>query len=314
MVKRIFYFGLVLVIGITITFVACSDENNVNNEQNVENTKILNARQQSFDQTIAKIKEMYPINGVVESRSNQINVSSLLTCGPESDPSVNCANVPTIPITLPVTGTGTVYHPSLPPMDCGFNIRMNVKFCQSANQINSVVIFQDFQLLGFINPISQSCLAWFQAWGPLTDAEKNQVFRDLQADFQSAFEKQFMELWASNPNNKFATCPPNGASCSGQYNAIHAKYYKASCSKVCLVFEKECEDPWFFLCRKEIPCYSDGCCKKETTYCLNTTTNQVEVCHQAYYFQGACTTPVQNAPCLVELESCTTDPKCPKKG
>jgi hypothetical protein len=313
MVKRIFYFSLILVFGIAITFVACSDENNVKNEQNDLNSDLLSARQKGFDRTLAKIKEMYPENAQVETRSNQVNVSSLMTCGPESDPSVNCANVPTIPITLPVAGTGTVYHPSLPPMDCGFNIRMNVKFCQSSNpnQINSVVIFQDFQLLGFINPVSQACFAWLQAWSNLTNDERNQVFRDLQADYQSAFEMQFMELWASDPNNNFADCDDP---CSGQYNAIHAKYYQASCSKICLVFERECEDPWFFLCRKEIPCYSDGCCKKETTYCLNTTTHEVEVCHQAYYLQGECRTPVENAPCVVELESCTTDPKCPKKG
>ena len=267
------------------------------------------ARQQAFDETIERINKLYNQKQSIELRSDQNLVSRLTECGPENDIHIDCPDLDPINITLPVTGTGTVYHPSLPPMDCGFNISMDIMFCQSVGTTNSVVIFENFNLESFINPISDECYEWLVEWSNLTLEEKNQVFRDLQADFQSAYEKMFMELWASSPYNEFENCPTDGSSCDLANHAVQANYYKASCTKVCLVFERECEDPWGFLCRKEIPCYSDGCCKRERTYCLNSETEEVEICHEAFYV-SACTTPVEKDPCVVELEECSDYPHC----
>lgn len=311
MVKRIFYFSLILVFGIAITFVACSDENNVKNEQNELNADFLSARQKSFNQTIAKIQQMYPENAKLESRSDQVNYSSLLTCGADNDQSVNCVGATTFTITLPIPGNNKIYHPSLPPFECDFSVTMDIKFCQSSNANNSVAIFSNFNYT-FASPISQSCWNWLLAWSQLPLQTRLEIRTQIEDDLEPQFETAFMTLWASDPNNNFSPCPPNNMPCPLDYHAVKANYYKASCTKTCYVYARDCEDPYGFLCIKDIPCYSDGCCKKETTYCLNTDTKEVEVCHEAFYLLGSCTTPVQNTPCVLELKPCTTTPDCPK--
>ena len=51
MVKRIFFISAILVFGIAITFVVCSDENNVKTSKMDLNSDLLSARQKGFDRT-----------------------------------------------------------------------------------------------------------------------------------------------------------------------------------------------------------------------------------------------------------------------
>lgn len=313
MVKRIFNFGLILIIGIGITFLACSDENILKNEQVVlSEDEIIEARQKSFENTVAKIKENYYQENEVETRADQVNVSAMLTCDESSDVNVNCVGATTFTITLPISGNNKIYHPSLPPFPCGYNVTMDIKFCQSAGSTNSVAIFSNFQY-SFSSPISSACWSWLIAWSALPLNDRLAIRSQIEDDLQPQFEFDFMSLWASNPNNEFSPCPANNQPCGIADHAIKAQYYKASCSKTCYVYARDCEEYYGFLCIKDIPCYSDGCCKRETTYCLNSITQQVEVCHEAYYLQGECTTLLPNAPCVLQLAPCQSTPNCPKK-
>ncbi|MCZ2101608.1 MAG: hypothetical protein LC107_08740 [Chitinophagales bacterium] len=317
MKKYVFFFSILLS-GITFTYIGCSDDATTKVDNTAITDDVIEARQKSFYETIAKIREMYPQDNTTELRNPTIPTNG--ECGPDGDPTVNCPPAASLLITMVVPATGTVYHPLLPPMGCDLKIRMKLRFCTSANPMpppptNSVIIFEDFEILGYVNPLSSPCLSWgLSLYYNLTSAEQNDVFRAFLDDYQAAFEYQFMSLWAASHLNEFKKCPPENAPCPLSGHAVQAKYYRASCSKVCLVFETECTDPWYFLCRKTVPCYTDGCCKKETTYCLNGSTNEVEVCHQAYYLLGSCTKPASGEDCVIELEECSDIPRCPQEG
>lgn len=310
--KKNFYLSLVVLLCSTIIvgIVSCSQEESIDSENN---TQITDSKLLSFNWTVAKIKRLYPEYQKNDSGNAELKTRSSKTCGPESDPSVDCGSVPPIQITLPIAGTGTIYHPSLPPMDCTLEISMDILFCTNSNYNNSTVIFSNLEIESLVSPLSNACTNWLNAWASLSQSDANAVYKELLKDYQAAFELEFMTIWASNPNNEFDKCPTDDKPCELSNNAVQAKYYKASCTKVCAVFEKECDDPWFFLCRKEVPCYSDGCCKKETTYCLDSATGDVKVCHNAYYLQGRCTNPVESN-CVVELEPCSDVPYCPSEG
>lgn len=312
--KKIFISALILLIGITFTFNACNEEVKIYKQeiQDLNNDRSL---QSDIEATISKIKEMYPDLYSDKTESRNLVLMPQMECGRSSDPTVNCVGATTITVTLPILTSGKVYHPSLPPIYCTFIVSMDITFCQSSNPFsvpNTVLIFENFTISTFI--YSPPCLDWFNAWVVIPEPTRSNIVRDLTNDLQEDFQKNFIDVWVSSSLNQYDYCPEGNERCSLLKQLIHAKYYQASCSKMCLVFEVECADPYGFLCRKEIPCYTDGCCKKETAYCLNPTTNKVEVCHQAYYLMGACTNPVASDPCIIEIESCTNNPQCPTKG
>lgn len=212
-------------------------------------------------------------------------------------------------VVLEIPGTGTVYHEDLPPMDCGFKIQMTIRFCKNVSQNedikNNVVIFEDFKFLEVLSPYSELCWQWIAAFMNLSDEEQAEVFKKIKDDFEYAFEKKFMELWVSHPNNQFDPCPEKNP-CHYNLHAVYTKYYKASCTKVCYWFDPDCHP---VLCMKEHPCYKDGCCKVERTYCLDSQTQEVKQCHEAYYGDD-CTVPVEDVPnCFFVAKEC--DPNIP---
>ncbi len=266
-------------------------------------------RSKAFDETIKKLRNIYPIKYELDTReAGDIQTS----CGPDDDPQIECAEE-AVTLPLPIPGTQVVYHPSLPPMDCGLVVQMDAIFCKNKGIDNSVITFTNFEFLSFITPVSDLCIDWLIAYNQLPYLERAEVYQKIVADYEAAYELLFMQSWVSDPNNDFDPCPEDGSACSSSYTAYQARYYKSACTKVCLVYDRDCdrEDQVLgFLCQKEIPCYSDGCCKKETGYCMNSETGEVEVCHEAYYLVGECTNPIPNDPCFIELKPCDTTPNC----
>ncbi len=295
--KNLCFFFLLI-----FTVFACSEEKILVTENS--ELSIVEVQENAFHSTIERLQKEYPYTIESSRRRDQ----SL--CGSQSDPLVNCDEAVIVSISLPIDGTGEIYHPTLPPMECGLNITMDIRFCRGVTFNNSIVTFENFDIVGFVEPISEECFAWLDAWNNLPPSTRNQAFRDVTSDYQIAYENNFMNQWASSPINEFNSCGDDNP-CSPEFAAIQAKYYKASCTKICLVFEIECEDTFGFLCRKEIPCFEDGCCKRQTTYCYNEDTGEAEICQgPTYNIIEGCTIDIEEDPCVVQLESCRDTPTC----
>lgn len=310
--KRFFFIGIISSLILSFVLVQCTKDNIAKLDRK-ESVGITSQPDKSknltlIDEAAKRLKKMY-------SNANKLTMRSSFqesTCGPEDDGLLDCLDeVYRIP--LSISGTQTVYHLSLPPMDCGFVCSMDVTFCQYIETGQIIVTFKNFSLDEFILPVSDLCVDWISAYMALPPIKRAEVFQEMLSDYEKAYQLLFMQNWVSDPNNDFDYCPEDGSACSSPYTALQSRYYKAACTKVCLVYDRDCDEKdqvLGFLCQKEIPCYSDGCCRLETGYCLNQETGDVEVCHEAVYFVGECSTPIDNQPCFIELKPCTTIPNC----
>lgn len=296
------FFSLVI---ISILLIGCNSIEEVHENQSALLTSTNSLYNKSFNRVVDKFK-------VKESSTNLPSRQN--ECGYQSDPAVNCSNSTVETIELMVPASQKVYHPILPPFDCDYNIRMDIRFCHNLQENSSTIVFENFQLYGLVQPISQECIDYFNTWGDLSPQQRAAVIREMVKDMRESFEEIFMNNWVSDPHNPFTHC--GEFPCSKKNRAVKSNYYEAACNKICLVYDKDCVDgePAGLHCYKPIPCYSDGCCKKERAYCLNKETNKVEVCHEAYHLMSNCTNGVLTPDCSVEIEPCSQKPRCFEEG
>ena len=310
-VKKYAIFGMMFTGIVVMTILSCNTEKLANKTQKVEGVEeLMEMRKLSFIETVDRIQAEY---GSVPSASTVREGAVVETeCGIEYDKRLICDDNTKVTgqVTLPIEATGEVYHPNLPPMECGFVIQMTLIFCAGKNSKASFVTFEDFRFIGLLQPVPPGCWQWFQAFVQLPYEEQAEVFKKVLDDYQNAFEMKFMELWLNDPNNNYDPCPEEYPCKWEDPHYVHVKYYKAECTKVCYFFDPDlCDAP--ILCMKEVACYTDGCCIRERTYCKNAETGEIERCHQAYYVMGECTVPVEgDAYCFFEVEPC--DPNRPR--
>ncbi len=288
-----------------LLFVQCTSETNEIDSSDNPTAHISSKRASSVDLNKVVSNFLQKNHAII---ANNTNVTTPPPC---YDTKIDCSQSNTTALTYDIEGDGKVYPPMTLPFECDIRVQMNIDFCYINGRF--MLLFTDVTPILLLQPTSAECDNWLQEYGALSNADKENVIRQLFHHLERQFEAIVMDdfIRANNPNGFLDCRYDDVGACIGPFLPVEAHYVKGSCTKFCWVYDPNTCGEWLPWCLKEVRCYQDGCCRIETKYCYDRENDEVIVCQgPAIFLVEGCTIPVTDN-CLYDSPiPCNTVPRC----